>query len=576
MNPETKLHSTGSVSTTCQNCHKDFTIEVEDFNFYEKMKVPAPTWCPECRMMRRFSLCNTWSVFWRNCDKCKERTMSVFPPEQDITAYCPKCWWADDWDGTEYAMEYDSSRTFLEQFKGLTTKTPYAALESAYSTIKNCDYSNALAWSKDCYQIFWADYCESVYYSSILNGVKYTADCLRVKDSELCYESAGINKCYNTFFSEECDACVDVWFSRNCYNCTNCIGCVNLRGASYSIFNVKYSKEEYLEKVKELNLHSWKGLQDLKNKTRDFWLTLPYRVYSGNSMNLNVTGEYVFESKNAKEMYICSGAENCKWTQIVSVKPAKDCYDYSGWGNNASLIYESAQTGENANNIKFSSYCFPDSLNLEYCTYNISGKNNFGCVNLKRKSFCILNKEYSKEEYEKLREKIIGEMNTNPYVDAQGRTFTYGEFFPPEFSKFAYNNSNAIRFFPKTKEEAISSGYIWNDTESPTYPISLEATDLPDSIVDAYESILNETLGCEACHRAFKVTKGEFDILRKMNMPLPHMCPKCREKERFARLNPPRLYDRNCAKCNTEIRTAFAPDRPEVVYCEKCYQGEFI
>ena len=36
MNPETK---------NCQNCKKDFTIESEDFAFYEKIKVPPPTWC---------------------------------------------------------------------------------------------------------------------------------------------------------------------------------------------------------------------------------------------------------------------------------------------------------------------------------------------------------------------------------------------------------------------------------------------------------------------------------------------------------------------------------------------------
>ncbi|MFA6585673.1 MAG: cytochrome C551 [Candidatus Paceibacterota bacterium] len=40
---------------TCQNCKKDFTIEPEDFNFYEKINVPPPTFCPECRMVRRLT-----------------------------------------------------------------------------------------------------------------------------------------------------------------------------------------------------------------------------------------------------------------------------------------------------------------------------------------------------------------------------------------------------------------------------------------------------------------------------------------------------------------------------------------
>ncbi len=32
-----------SQTKNCQNCKKDFIIEPEDFNFYEKIKVPAPT-----------------------------------------------------------------------------------------------------------------------------------------------------------------------------------------------------------------------------------------------------------------------------------------------------------------------------------------------------------------------------------------------------------------------------------------------------------------------------------------------------------------------------------------------------
>lgn len=560
---------------TCQNCQKDFKIEPEDFSFYEKMKVPSPSWCPECRMIRRFVFRNPWSLFWRNCDKCKTRTMSVYPPEEKLTIYCPKCWWSDDWDGTEYAMDYDPTRPFFEQMKELWRKPPYFALETQYSSVKNSDYSNALAWSKDCYQVFWADFCESVYYSSIINNLKYSVDCLRGFYSELCYESISFTRNYRNFFSYECTDCVEVWFSRNCYGCTDCVGCVNLRGATNCIFNVKYSKEEYAEKVKEMKLDSWSGIHELGKKVQKFWLSKPYRENNSNSLNLNATGEYVYRTKNSKEMYMVGGAENCKWVQMVTVRPVEDCFDYSGWGYNASMIYESVNVGENVNNIKFSAYCFPDCVNLEYCNSNITGKNNFGCVNLKRKSYCILNKEYPKEEYEKLKVQIIEDMKKNPYVDKLGRKFYYGEFFPLEFSKFAYNKSSAILFFPKTKEQALAEGYTWNDTESPTVACTIKAEALPDTIKETLESILEEIIECRECAKAYKVTKGEFDLLRKMNLPIPHECPKCRENKRFDMLNKPGMYHRQCMKCNADIYTPYAPDRPEIVYCVKCYQAEF-
>ncbi|MFA6274258.1 MAG: hypothetical protein WC662_03800 [Candidatus Paceibacterota bacterium] len=558
----------------CKNCSKEFVIEANDFSYYEKIKVPAPTWCPECRIVRRFSFQNTWSVFWRNCDKCGEKTLSLYPPDQKITVYCQPCWWKDDWDGREFAMDYDPSRPFLKQIEELSNKTPFSALTSLHTSNKNCTYANALAWCKDCFMIFWADFCENVYYSSLLNTLKHSVDCVRGFFSELCYESIGLGKCYRTFFSEECDNCIDVWFSRNCYNCTNCVGCVNLHGASNHIFNIKYSKEEYAEKIKELNLESWKSLNELKKKAYEFWRTLPYREYHGNSLNKNVSGEYVFESKNSKEMYIANGAEDCKSCQFITVKPAKDCRDYSGWGNNAELVYESIVVGENSSSVFFSYECWPDCLNLQYCIWNIAGKNNFGCVNLKKKQYCILNKQYEKGEYEKLRAQIIEDMKKNPYVDKNGRQFSYGEFFPPEFSKVSYNKSNAMRFFPKNKEEAIALGYEWSDISNPTFPISISASDIPDTIQETDEAILNEVISCAECSRSFKIVKGELLLLKKMNLPLPHECPKCRENNRFARLNPIGLYDRNCAKCNIEVRTPYAPDRPEIIYCEKCYQQE--
>lgn len=550
-------------------------IEKEDFNFYEKMKVPPPTWCPECRLVRRWSFSNTWSLYWRDCDLCKSRTMSMYSPKQKIKVYCPECWWGDSWDGTEYGMDYDPGRPFFEQFKELFDKTPHVALETLYTSLVNSNYSNALAWSKNCYQIFWADYCESVYYSSILNNLKWSSDCIRGFSSELCYESIGFSRNYRTFFSNECDNCIDVWFSRNCYNCLYCIGCVNLRGEKNCIFNIKYSKEEYERKLKEFGFDSWQNLNQFKKQAYAFWLTKPYREYDGHSLNLNVTGEHIYNSKNSKECYIVNGVDNCKWTQLISVSPAKDCFDYSGWGNNATLVYESVQTGENINNVKFTFYGTPDLVNLEYCAWNTAGKNNFGCANLKRRSYCILNKQYSKEDYEKLKTQIIEDMKKNSYVDKKGRKFSYGEFFPLEISAFPYNKSTAMRFFPKTKESALSEGYDWSDEENPLPSSTIKASELPDKIAETSESILQKIIECAACQRSYRIVKGELNLLNKMNLPIPHECPKCREDKRFSQMTKPGMHHRTCGKCKANIYTPYAPEDPRIVYCVKCYQQEF-
>ncbi len=557
---------------SCQNCKQTFTIEARDFDYYQKISVPAPTWCPLCRLIRRISFVNGWSLFWRNCDKCEKRTLSMYPPTQDITVYCQPCWWGDSWDGAEYAMDYDPSRPFLDQVKELSNKTPYCALETTYLTLKDCEYCNAIAYGKNCMLATWSDYCENVSFSSFLNGVKDTSDCLRMQESELCYESSGQNKSYRVFYSEECDSSTDVWFSRNLSGCINCVGCANMRGASYCIFNEKYSKEEYFEKLKEWNLDTRDGIEALKGQLQEFWDRFPYREYSGNTLNVNVTGEYTYQSKNSKEMFLSNGVEDSSYCQFITVSPARDCMDYSGWGNGAELIYESANLGDNVTNSKFSGYCFPDVMETEYSMWCIGSKYNLGCVNLKRKKYAILNKVYEKEEYETLRAQIIEDMKQNPYIDATGKQFGYGEFFPPEFSKFAYNNCNASKFFPKTRDEATAGGYFWNEEETQNVEATISGNDLPQRQSEVTDEIMQHNIACTTCDRKYRIANLELSILRKLNIPLPTRCPKCREADRFKKMNLPILRESTCANCEKPITTAFPADTSKTIFCVDCYQ----
>lgn len=564
------------MQTNCQNCKKDFVIDERDQLFYKKINVPHPTWCSQCRIERRLSTHNVWSVYWRNCDMCEKKTLSMYHKETPVKVYCNACWWGDSWDGTEYGMDYDPNKNFFEQIYELSRKTPWVALEVVTPSMVNSEYCNGASYLRNCYLVFWADYCENTTNSSIILELKDSSDCMRARESELCYGSIGINKSYRTFFSEECDACTDVWFSRNCYNCTNCIGCVNLRGESYCIFNEKYSKEDYAEKVKELGLDSWGKLENLKDQAKSFWLTKPYRSYTGNSMNLNVTGEYVFESKNSQDLYLCTSTEESRYTQFVTVPSAKECYDYTGWGANVELMYETHSSGDGAKNIKFSYCAYAQSMDVEYSMWTITGKDNFGCANLKRKQYCILNKEYSKEEYFKLKAQIIEDMKKNPYIDELGRVWTYGDTFPLKQSLFGYNETTAYKFVQKSKEEALNEGYNWYDEEVQDHKITLKSEDLPEKISDTNENIINEIISCSNCSRGFKIGPLEFTLLQKMGIPVPHSCLKCRLSYRFGRLNPMKLWERNCAKCDISITTAFSPDRPEVIYCEKCYQQEMV
>ncbi|MBP6866418.1 MAG: hypothetical protein KBC12_02675 [Candidatus Pacebacteria bacterium] len=563
MNNETK---------NCQNCKTDFIIEPEDFSFYEKIKVPPPTFCPECRLQRRMAFRNERTLYKAVCDLCTKNVVTIFDPEIHKTIYCGSCWWGDSWDGTEYAMEYDSSRNFFDQLKDLMLKTPKMNLVVTYSTLKNSDYINHAGGCKNCYLLFNADFCENVYYSTIVNHSKDVADCLMMNKTEFAYECIGGDGS-RIFFSENCAESVDVWYSKDCVSCTNCFGCVNLRNKSYHIFNQAYSKEEYLEKIKSMNLDKYSYHKLIQSSIHDFWNKFPRRFMYGR-MNVNVTGEYVYASKNVKNSYMTASADDAKYCQFITLPSFKDSYDISEWGSGVESCVDSITAGEGIYQVKYSSGVWSNVKNVEYSMYVINSSDCFGCVGLRNKQYCILNKQYSKEEYQKLREQIINSLEANPYVDSQGRIFKYGEFMPYDLSPFSYNASYAIQYFPMTKEEIQNKGFIFSEIKSGEHNITKNTADLPDSISDITDAVTKEVLACTLCTKPYRIALGELELLKRLSLPVPRSCPNCRHNRRIDRVNKWRLFERNCGKCQISIQTSYAPERPEIVYCEKCYQQE--
>src|SRR3989344_273751 len=112
----------------CQNCKQNFTIEPDDFKFYEKMQVPPPTFCPKCRFQRRLAFLNLFNLYQRPCDLCGKNPVSDFAPGSPYKVYCAECWWSDKWDPLDYGRDYDFSRPFFEQIKELWRDVPLLGL----------------------------------------------------------------------------------------------------------------------------------------------------------------------------------------------------------------------------------------------------------------------------------------------------------------------------------------------------------------------------------------------------------------------------------------------------------------
>ena len=592
MNPETK---------NCQNCKNDFTIESDDFLFYEKIKVPPPTFCPECRLIRRLASREDRPLYKDKCDKCKKEIISTYSHDISVVVYCSSCWWSDDWDALDYGKDYDFSKTFFEQFFELQKEIPREATSGKNST--NCEFSNGNVRCKNCTLTF--DGFESIncYNCESPGFSRDSLDSDVIINAEHTYETINSNGVYNTKFTYFSHECLDCSFIFNCIGCTSCFGCVNLRNQKYYIFNKKYSKEDYQKEIKKWDLGSYKIRKEAEKLFWELYYKIP-RKFAIIKNSSNVTGDNL---QNTKDSFICFdtllGVENCKYIAMGGLL-LKDSHDVVFGGDHSELFYEN-------NGGMQSSRCFfgrapNESTNLEYSVRIFNSSFLFGCTMLKNKKYCILNKQYTKEEYFEMIEKIKKQMNEMPYIDKKGNIYRYGEFFPIELSIWAYNETWANKYFPLSKKDAQAQGFMWYEEKEREYKITKESKDLPDHINDVGESILEEVISCDHinedcnqhCTKAFCILRNELQFYKQINVALPRLCPSCRYGERIKKKNPLKLWHRKCmcggegsqngqyqntvkhihgdTPCQNEFETAIEEVREEIVYCEKCYQSEFI
>ncbi len=571
---------TSPQNKTCQNCKCDFIIESEDFNFYEKIKVPPPTWCPECRMIRRMSFRDYRVLYKRKSDKTGKIIFSIFPQESPFKVWERDIWWSDELNALDYGKNVDFNKNFFIQLKELFFDVPSSG-QTCWNMV-NSEYCTGANSLKNCYLVFVSTFSEDSMYCAEINRTKNSIDVTRIESSELCYQSFALIKCYQAFFSSHCENCMDIWFSRNLVGCNYCFGCTNLRNKQYCVFNKQYTKENYIKYVDDLDLSSYKSMKAVKEKAEKV-VEKSIRKFMEGRYNSNVSGEYINNSKNTFNSYYVIQGEDSKYVQSFFTPGFKDCYDCTMWGQNSELCYECSSVGENCYNNKFNYRCSRGSHDCEY-SYSCYGSSNiFGCSGLINKQYCILNKQYTKEEYSRLREKVIKHMNDVPYLDKKGTMYTYGEFFPLELSPFSYNESMAQDYFPLEKKQAVNLGFRWKDKEERNYKIDIKNENIPDSNKDITEDILNKAIECENknknveyCTEAFKIIKSELQFYKKFNLPLPRLCPNCRHFDRLKMRNSLKLWNRKCMKegCQNEFETSYAPECPEIVYCERCYQQE--
>lgn len=199
--------------------------------------------------------------------------------------------------------------------------------------------------------------------------------------------------------------------------------------------------------------------------------------------------------------------------------------------------------------MRFCVNCILNCSELLYCMFCGKCENCFGCVGLQGKSYCILNKQYSKKEYEQLVPEIIARMT---------KSGEWGEFFPVSMSPYAANHSMLQRYFPLSKTEAAKEGLSWNDRTLSAAAGTIDASELPDRLPTTDDTIIAKS---SISGQPYKISSAEIRLLRKVGAPLPRSTGDERMHLRMRKLGGVKMLRRTCELTGKELLTTISADQ---------------
>lgn len=281
---------------------------------------------------------------------------------------------------------------FITQYESLRTtfpKPPTHSLDleetefAAYSyRLKHCYFCFDTVDSKDCL------YCYDSVRSRDCVDTDYCVEC------ELLYHCVDAYQSYNSIYLDYCARVYNSFYCQDCFDSHDIFGCVHLKQKQYCIYNKQYTKEEYEEKIRELLLiPADVHIKKIKELERQYPFGSSFVSHSENS-------DYGNQVHYCSNCYLCfdvARSENCAY--MYDTFYSKDSYDLT-YCFKAELCYQCSDSSKiyNCDFVDWSSNCY-DSGYLYDCS---DCHNCFGCAGLKHKKFCILNRQYSEEEYRKI------------------------------------------------------------------------------------------------------------------------------------------------------------------------------
>jgi hypothetical protein len=205
--------------------------------------------------------------------------------------------------------------------------------------------------------------------------------------------------------------------------------------------------------------------------------------------------------------------------------------------------------------------------NAFYSTECSSSQNILGCIGLKRKQYCILNKQYSEQEYYALIPKVIEHMR---------QTGEWGQVLDPSVCGFGYNESIAQEYYPMSGKQALAAGYNWTHSLDERNKKYLENLNKKNPSVEGLGDfdILKQTFYCRSSGAPFRLNSAELAFYKRNALPIPQYCFIERHRRRVNLTHRFKLYRSKSAKSGKDIWSVYPRDSGLRVYSEDEWLGE--
>ncbi|HBR80902.1 MAG: hypothetical protein UX09_C0015G0004 [Candidatus Uhrbacteria bacterium GW2011_GWE2_45_35] len=546
----------------CSLTGEKWQLPEKEIEYYKKFNVPPHNVSPNTLWKQMAYYDCAYQFWWNKHFETGAPVLSFHHPASGIRVLPDKEWHTKDF--SETFEEFDLAKPFFSQLRNLELCVPLLA------TFNRVEPENSIVLmsmgDRDSYFVF-ACKSERSFFSGGAFGIADSSVvwlAFNITDSHYITHSQRLHNC--RYVRESLD-CVNSNFLFDCRNCNNCFGATNRRNAEYLFFNEQLTKDEYETRLSKIDLGQRSVVEAWQKKFDELLVKEGIWPENFNVSTEQSSGDYLGNAVRCTECFSSGDNPVDAWRSAWIYGNSQGCVYSWGMVDNSDVYM--CVSSPNSSKSKFCYRSFRLD-NCEYCLMSSDCRDCFGCVGLKNKRFCILNKQYEETEYWQK----VDELKCLMLERGE-----YGHYLPPELSSTYVPEGGATVYCGATEDELQKIGGLVFDPNAEgatgvdrlkVEPRTLDS--IPDSIDDLGDDWVGVPIYDEKAKRTFSFLKPELDYYRAKRIapPAEHFIRRLNEVALNGQLSS--FETKQCHKCQKELLVSKCPNYPDrKIYCNDCY-----